>query len=408
MNFLDSQESLLAALDADYADLQAVARRDSSVATKRWLNHFDHLWSALLDQLGWTPLESRKRMLLERLFPFRRLPHPNEHAPAFVSPIWEQENLFMPFPPATVDYSTPFGFKFSSSGLDMWQVLGTGYYSIELPETLLILRLLPWIDRFIDVGANIGFYSLLAATQSAGRVSVVSYEPGQANYRTLQQAIELNGLKAAIQAERKAVGRHDGEEELYLCSLGTGGHSLEPAPQKNFAGTRERVPIVTLDRVRAEHPPEGAATLIKIDVEGAEHAVFDGAGAWMASDTPPIFLFEAWPDSREFQGTNHEVMVDRLRRIGYTVFAIEHFRDKALLLREITRKKFSPASIGNYLALPGWQLPKLPEINKPVDMRLFTEGRRLAALSGFLKRSKSSLEHHLSSTAKPGHSAEKL
>ena len=401
MNFLDTQESLLATLDTDYASLHAIARQDTSMTTKTWVNHFDHLWSTLLDQLGWSPLKSRKRKLLERFISLRRFPDLNEQAPAFLSPIWEQRDLFLSFPPATVDYATPFGFTFSTSGLDMWHILATGYYAPELSETLLVLRLLPWIHRFIDVGANVGYFSLLAATQSAGRVAVSCYEPSQDNFRTLQHAIELNGLKGTIKAERKALGRRVGEEDLYLCGLGSGGHSLEPGTEKNFPGPRERVPVITLDHIRSENSLENSPTLVKIDVEGAEHAVFDGARAWMTSEKPPILLFEAWHDAREFGGTNHEVMVDRVRKSGYTVFAIEHFQDKALLLREIVRQKFIPAPIGNYLALPGWALPKLPEMNKPVDMRLFTETRRLEALREFLNHSKAALQNHLRSTAAP-------
>jgi FkbM family methyltransferase len=305
----------------------------------------------------------------------------------------------MSFPPEVTTYPTPYGFKFSSCGLDFWQVLATGHYSTELPETLLMLRLLPAIEGFVDVGANIGFYSLLIGAQSAGRVPVISYEPSDENFKTFHHTIQLNGLQDQIKAERKAVGSLAGKADLYLSACGSGGHTLVLSTQAGNPKEREVVSVIPLDQTRTDHHFENKKTLIKIDVEGFEQAVFEGAAAWMASAQPPIFLFEAWPPSKALPGPTLEALMDQLWQCRYVVFAIETLKDNSRLLRKLTKGTIEPALIGNYLALPEWALPVLPELNKPVDIRLFTETRRLEAVNAFLVRSLEALQRHLTATA---------
>jgi hypothetical protein len=140
---------------------------------------------------------------------------------------------------------------------------------------------------------------------------------------------------------------------------------------------------------------ESARALIKIDVEGAEHAVFSGGREWLTSERQPILLFEAWPESRRYPRRNHHVLVRQLRQSAYRVFSIEKFRNRASPLRDITSSTFRPAPYGNYLALPGWALSMLPEINKPMDQRIFTDTGRLQAITSFISRSKDALEKHL-------------
>lgn len=395
MTLIQTHEQLLESIDLNCAALQSLALQQPSVRVSSWLNHFNHLWAVLRDQAGWTPIPSRRRQWLERLFPLRQFTPDDTQAPALMSPIWDQENLYHSFPPDVTTYPTAYGFKFSSCGLDFWQVLATGHYSTELPETLLMLRLLPAIETFVDVGANIGFYSLLIAAQSAGRVPVVSYEPCEENFKTLLHTIRLNGLQDQIKAERKAVGNLTGEADLYLSASGSGGHSLLSRAPSTKIQNREHVPVLPLDQTRLDHRIENKKTLIKIDVEGFEQAVFEGAGAWMACAQPPIFLFEAWPPSKALPGPTLETLMNQLWQCRYVVFAIETLKDGSRLLRKLTKGTIEPAPIGNYLALPEWALPVLPELNKPVDIRLFTETQRLEAANAFLARSLEALQRHL-------------
>jgi FkbM family methyltransferase len=392
MTLIQSHEDLLKEIDSNFAALQRLAKGQTTPTAKGWLIHFNHLWAELLKQAGWPAIPTRRQALLHRLFPMLRRRNV-EVFPSWTSPIWNHPGLYFPFPPKVTDYPTAYGFQFSSNGLDFWQILATSHYSTELYETLLMLRLLPEIDYFVDIGANIGFYSLLMATQSKGRVSVSSCEPNEANFTTLSHNIAINHQETIIRAFREAVGSEPGVADLYLCMTGSGGHSLEPVSDRMQDRRREQVSVVTLDDIR-NSAADKARTLIKIDVEGAEQAVLRGGRDWLTSEHAPILLFEAWSNSQTHPRRNHQVVVQHLRDSGYLVFSIGDFKEGATPVRAITSRAFRPAPNGNYLALPKWALPLDAVIEKPVGRRIFTDTHRLHALASFITRSTDAMKQY--------------
>lgn len=135
-----------------------------------------------------------------------------------------------------------------------------------------------WIKRicrpgvtFFDVGANFGYYSMLATRYGA---NAIAFEPDLANVQTLQLHMKLNGFGDRIKLERVAVFSHTGQ--LFLSPAG-GEHPHGNAHVRSADSTQVgmmSVSCTTLDDFVVSNPAPG---IVKIDVEGAESEVLKGA-----------------------------------------------------------------------------------------------------------------------------------
>ena len=167
---------------------------------------------------------------------------------------------------------------------------GTLYY--RLPERssmrFLVDHLQPG-DTMVDVGANVGTYSLLATTVED--VTAVAFEPSSLTYGRAVQNVALNGLQDRISVRQEAVGSASGDAVL---SVGLGPCNKVLGPAGGVVEAGERVPMVTLDEVFAE----GARRvgLVKIDVEGGEIDVLEGARGVVGRDRPALILEVNDPD----------------------------------------------------------------------------------------------------------------
>lgn len=135
---------------------------------------------------------------------------------------------------------------------------------------------------FFDVGANFGYYSLLATRCGA---SAIAFEPDARMAESLNIHARLNGMEGQIRIERKAVFSQDGEVFLEPTSdltLHGNAHVQTLADARSGA---IRIPCTTLDSYVAAN---GAPSLVKIDVEGAERNVLAGAESVFQDIRPPL------------------------------------------------------------------------------------------------------------------------
>lgn len=156
----------------------------------------------------------------------------------------------------------------------------------EPAKHALILRHLRPGMTFIDVGANKGDFTLLAArlTGPAGRV--ISIEPEPENHSVLRRSIELNDY-ANITVLQVALSDSDATADLQIGST-SGSHTLSP----EFNGLRAvSVPTRTLDTVVADHRLS-SVDMIKIDVQGFELAVLRGAAQALKANPRIILLLD--------------------------------------------------------------------------------------------------------------------
>ena len=142
-------------------------------------------------------------------------------------------------------------------------------------------------DTFVDVGANIGYYSLIAARIVAATGRVFAIEASPSIYGRLLRNIELNDFKN-ITAIHAAASEAGGELSIFSGPVSNLGHSTTVATLAEKEGlTLESK--VRADTLSALIGPDNLrnARFVKIDVEGAEHSVlaplFDSLGGFSAS-----------------------------------------------------------------------------------------------------------------------------
>ncbi|WP_197422770.1 FkbM family methyltransferase [Burkholderia sp. ABCPW 14] len=179
---------------------------------------------------------------------------------------------------------TPFGFKLTAGLHPAYDRMRSGTFEPE--ETALISSLLPHVDWFIDVGANLGYYTCLALQRGC---NVIAIEPQPRNLRSLYQNLLSNSWVRKAEVFPVALAAEPGLLTLYGAS-GPSASLLQ-----NWAGYSSRhrqiVAVSTLDHLLAGRF-HGERLLVKIDVEGAELGVLLGGQATLCREQRPIWLLE--------------------------------------------------------------------------------------------------------------------
>jgi len=184
---------------------------------------------------------------------------------------------------------------------------------------------------FIDVGANKGDFTLLAARLAGNSGTVISIEPAPENHSVLQRSIELNDY-TNIRVLQVALSDRDGTANLQIGST-SGSHTLSP----EFNGLRTvAVPTRTLDGVVAEQQL-GSVDMIKIDVQGLELAVLRGASQTLRAN-PGIILLLDLPKQSE----KRRAIGEYLAPFGFTYFPD---CDELAPTRDLPARAFEVAAI---------------------------------------------------------------
>lgn len=143
------------------------------------------------------------------------------------------------------------------------------WLGLEEEEDLIALgRILRPGDTFVDCGANIGLWSLSAARMVGEQGRTFSFEPNRATFGKLAGNVRDNKLEKTVIISNKACGNFEGEA-AFVCSPEHNNSHVARGEEKGV----EKVAMTTLDAAI----PEGRVHGIKIDVEGGEWAVLDGA-----------------------------------------------------------------------------------------------------------------------------------
>ena len=190
----------------------------------------------------------------------------------------------------------------------------------EPNEMALVNRMLAPGMVFIDAGANEGMYTLLASRRAGNEGRVYAFEPSAREFERLQANVALNRLEN-VRCVQAALAESKGEAELKVADEVHAGHNTlgSLVHQGVQELRRETVPLTTVDAF-AEEEKLSRVDMIKIDTEGAELRVLQGA-ARVLRDFRPVLLFEASEASLANQGASREALLDFLGSQGYTVYS---------------------------------------------------------------------------------------
>jgi FkbM family methyltransferase len=215
----------------------------------------------------------------------------------------------------------------------------TGRY--EPQETALVQALLRPGMTFVDVGANWGYYTLLAAHLVGVRGQVVSLEPDPRMFAILEHNARHNGLRQ-VTAFRVAAADQRGlltlagfdepganwgisrmfgnRSELGHCPA---ADEAEPRPTLPEAGRRFAVPAMRLDEL-FDYLRLTTIDLLKMDIEGAEGFALAGLANSLREHRVKRLLVELHPEQLLEHGQSEDEVFGQLRQFGYQIWIVDH------------------------------------------------------------------------------------
>lgn len=193
----------------------------------------------------------------------------------------------------------------------------TGLHEFE--DMGFLLHCLRASDTFVDVGANSGSYTLLASGVVGAHT--VAFEPLPETYARLVANVRLNQAQALVRCVNAAVGDAPGSLK-FTTAQDTVNHVV--AGGESDVGAIQ-VPVHTLDEQLASEP----VTLMKIDVEGFETKVIEGAAQVLASPTLQAVIMELNGSGSRY-GFDEAALLKRMLDLGFSTFTYDPFA-RALL-----------------------------------------------------------------------------
>lgn len=191
-------------------------------------------------------------------------------------------------------------------------------------ESSLVQRYLKPGDVFLDAGANIGYFSVLAAACVGEGGHVYAFEPEPRNFRLLQANVELNGFGDRVTSMQVALTDQSGQAPLYLHPENLGDHQL-------YAGDsgREAVMVEMLTGAQVFSDLDVRLGLVKIDTQGAEQAVVEGLLPLLQESGPGLrMLIELTPYSLRQAGTTGSDFLELLASLQLPFYIVDHIEHR--------------------------------------------------------------------------------
>jgi FkbM family methyltransferase len=172
---------------------------------------------------------------------------------------------------------------------------------------------------FVDIGANMGLYSMYASRRVGNAGGVIAVEPSSREFEQLSANIQLNRL-SNVHTLRAAVSDKVGETELLVAIAAHAGHNTTGAFVYDTAlDHRERVPSVSLDSL-VETEKLSRVDVMKMDIEGGELGAICGARETLMR-FHPVLLVEVADRSLRHLGASSAQLLDLIASYGYRFFA---------------------------------------------------------------------------------------
>jgi FkbM family methyltransferase len=175
--------------------------------------------------------------------------------------------------------------------------------------------------HILDVGANIGYCSALFSRAADAGASVFAFEPEPFNVSLLQRVIRDRKLDNVIPVQA-AVGAADGEIQLQLNPRHHGDHRVI-AENGGKTTSSITVPLVAIDSFLAEKNARTPVCFIKIDVQGFEQAVCDGAAQTLEENPSCCVVLEYMPSAMEALGFHPPDLLSWFERRGYVAHVVQ-------------------------------------------------------------------------------------
>jgi FkbM family methyltransferase len=207
-------------------------------------------------------------------------------------------------------------------------------------ETQLISSIIKPGNVVLDIGANIGYYTLIFAKLVGQDGKVFAFEPEPANFRIIEKNVSINGYSNVI-LEQKAVSNRNEKKKLYLNKENAGMHRIYKSQYVNVDSVE--IETVSLDDYFSNY--RGRIDFIKMDIEGSEITALEGMQTTLQrqNNVKLLVAFDSLA-IREY-GYKPEQYIDLIMSNGFRVYFVNS-RTKDL-------KLVKPADLRDLIKLAG-------------------------------------------------------
>jgi FkbM family methyltransferase len=198
-------------------------------------------------------------------------------------------------------------------------LLRQGYW--EADTTRFFLRVVKPGMHVVDVGANVGYYTLLACSRVGPRGRVTAFEADPASAALARRSLAVNGYRDRAEIVPMAVIDAAGTATLHRLDVRHGDSSLFNIAEEEFAFPGDRVTDITVPATSLDaHLDSGTPVdLIRMDIEGAEPLVFDGMRQTLERNPRVQIILEFYPPSIRRSGRDGATFLNFVASLGFHI-----------------------------------------------------------------------------------------
>jgi FkbM family methyltransferase len=197
-------------------------------------------------------------------------------------------------------------------------------------------------DIFVDVGANIGLFTVIGSHCVGKTGHVFAFEPTSLSFQRLVRNIEL-GNNDNVTALQVALSDRTHQAKLTVSLDGYDAWNSLTSPTAGNNFSEELVECDTWDSFARNNGLVDNVNLIKIDVEGWENRVLSGASECLSRDDAPVLLVEFTDDNAKRAGTSCKELFLHLESLGFEIFEYDAVYNR--LLPEPMREHYSYSNL---------------------------------------------------------------
>ena len=223
------------------------------------------------------------------------------------SPLLKKINCFL-IKMLKTNYVIIGGIKFYLDEQDSLRLSTRGYYEPAVLE--IIKRELKEGDVLVEIGAHLGYYTLILSKLVGPAGKIYAFEPDPNNFTLLKKNLEVNQIKNVV-LERKAVSNRNGKMLFYPGKERSTHGSLIKG--EYACGNPIEVDGLRLD----DYPFKEKINLIKMDIEGEEFRALEGMRSLILKTKPLKMISEFSPAFLKEQGINPKNFITELEKVGF-------------------------------------------------------------------------------------------
>lgn len=239
------------------------------------------------------------------------------------------------------------------------QVERSGWYSDEAFEASLFEKYLKKGMTVLDLGGNIGFYTILARSLVGQEGRVFSFEPFPNNASLIRASIKENFFTNVTVVEAAASDRV-GKATLHLSPDACSEHSLldlnfqyNLEPQQNEI----EVQVLTVDEYFEKNVGDFKVDFIKMDIEGSESRALKGMQKVLQANKHLMLMTEFWPNGFKEDNKDPKDFLKMLDEIGFKIHNIDSFEQKIV-----------PVTVDEMMEIVHFRSKNIPKENKVMQV----------------------------------------